>query len=196
MGEKGLNFWWIDQHRGQKPPTHLSEPWISRFFFLISCFPPERLSTPSRGRQSQFSSFPLISLPSLAPNPPFSLQIHPQASADTKMEDWGRETGDGELEGGLKLSRTPAPCHCPPHPPGPTLAVSSSSSGLSPRVRRWTLDTDPQTCRGSEWGSRGRCSRAPGVHPPPPVPFSAPAPPHPGHPSPLGVHRIPAGTRG
>lgn len=124
---------------------------------------------PLGGPQSHFSPFPLVPVPSLIPNPPFSLPIHAQASAGTKMEDavWGRTWG---LRSCFPL--VPHPCP-PPLSLAPTwaypcrlLRLPILAASAPPR------HLDPQTCGGRGWGSGDHCSRALGA---PPAAVPAPA---------------------
>lgn len=124
---------------------------------------------PLGGPQSHFSPFPLVPVPSLIPNPPFSLPIHAQASAGTKMEDAARGRIWG-LGGCSPLVAHP----CPPPPslaptwayPCRLLRLPILAASAPPR------HLDPQTCGGPGWGSGDHCSRALGA---PPAAVPAPA---------------------
>ena len=83
---------------------------------------------PLGGHQSQLS--PSKSPPLPPPKPTIFREIQAQASAGTKMEE---EVGVGVRTWGLGAFHSSSPP--PPHPPGPILAVCSSSR-FSPRVRR------------------------------------------------------------
>ena len=134
--------------------------------FQIFLLPPERLPRPSRGP-------PVRAPPPPPPNPPFSLPIHAQASAGTKMEDG--------LGGGLVWGlRAFQPSPRPPLSPTPTwaypcclLLLPIVTTSAPPR------HLNPQTCRG-RGGGRGAAAAGsrPRAPPPPLSPRSSPPPPH------------------
>lgn len=139
-------------------------------FFKFHFFPPSELRAPSRGPPMRAPPSRSLLSPPSPKDHHFSLPwILSQSSADSKMEDWGRGTVDGGLEECLRLGSSPAPYHCTPHPPGPILAVCSSSRS-SPRVRR----RDTGTRRPAEGRGRGRGTLQPSARRPPAPPARNP----------------------